>query len=164
MLKPGGRWLNFGSLAFAHGERALCYSLEEVAEIVAASGFAMPDPLERELPYMASPASRHARRETVVAFATPKTGEAELPAAHRAVPDWITRSDLPVPELPHFRSQALSTRVYAFILAMIDGRRTIRDMAAMMEEQRLMPRADAEQALRGFLTRVWEESRLRSEY
>ena len=44
-----------------------------------------------------------------------------------------------MPVLPQFRAQALSTRVYAFLLAMIDGERTIRDMARLMEQQKLMP-------------------------
>lgn len=41
---------------------------------------------------------------------------------------------------------------------MIDGERTIRDMARLMEQQKLMTAADAEPAIRRFLTRVLEQT------
>ena len=49
-------------------------------------------------------------------------------------------------------------------MAMIDGQRTIRDMAALMEQQQLMPRAEAEEAIRGFLTRMLEDAQQRSRF
>ncbi len=55
--------------------------------------------------------------------------------------------------------QATTTQIYAFIMSMIDGRRSLRDMAAVMEERRLMPKAEAEAALRAFLIKMYDESR-----
>jgi hypothetical protein len=69
-----------------------------------------------------------------------------------------------VPLLPQFRAQALSTRVYAFLLAMIDGERTIRDMARLMEQQKLMPADDALPAIRRFLARAFEETNRRPQF
>ncbi|MSQ92081.1 MAG: hypothetical protein EXR87_03995 [Gammaproteobacteria bacterium] len=63
-----------------------------------------------------------------------------------------------MPALPQFRAQSLSTRVYAFLLAMIDGERTIRDMARLMEQQKLMTAVDAEPAIRRFLMRALEQA------
>ena len=62
-----------------------------------------------------------------------------------------------MPVLPQFRAQALATRVYAFLLAMIDGERSIRDMARLMEQQKLMPAEDALPAIRRFLARAHAE-------
>jgi uncharacterized protein YbaR (Trm112 family) len=158
LLAPGGLWINHGSLAFADSAPADALSLEELLDALPAAGFARPEPHEAQMPYLASPASRHARLETVITFGASKEREIEAPAPGRTVPEWLRQIDLPVPALPQFRAQSLSTRVYAFLLAMIDGERTIRDMARLMEQQKLMTAADAEPAIRRFLTRLLEQA------
>ncbi|MBM2853119.1 MAG: hypothetical protein HW417_47 [Steroidobacteraceae bacterium] len=158
LLAPDGLWINHGSLAFADGAPGDALSLEELLDALPAAGFAQTEAREAQLPYLSSPASRHARLETVITFATRKERDIEAPAPGRSVPDWLRQSDLPVPALPQFRAQSLSTRVYAFLLAMIDGERTIRDMARLMEQQKLMTAADAEPAIRRFLMRALEQA------
>lgn len=108
---------------------------------------------------MSSPASRHGRTETVFTFAAVKDSEASAPPRHKALPDWIVLGDKPVPLLPAFQTQALSTRIYAFIMSLIDGRRSIDDMASVLEQQKLMPRKEAVPAIRNFLTRMYDDSR-----
>jgi hypothetical protein len=44
-------------------------------------------------------------------------------------------------------------------MALIDGRRSIQDMARMLVEQRLMSEEEAESAVRRFLIRMSEDSR-----
>ena len=66
------------------------------------------------------------------------------PARHRALPDWIVTGKEPVPLSPAFRTQAMSTQVYAFIMSLIDGKRSIQDMAVVLEKQQLMTRVEAE--------------------
>ncbi|MFZ2508919.1 MAG: hypothetical protein WAW79_10675 [Steroidobacteraceae bacterium] len=164
LLAAGGLWINHGSLAFADRSAADSVSLEELLDSLPAAGFARPEPAENQLPYLASPASRHARLETVITFGARKVSGVESPAPGREWPEWLQRSDLPVPALPQFREQSLSTRVYAFLLAMIDGERTIRDMARLMEQQKLMTAADAEPAIRQFLGRLLEQAEQRPGY
>jgi uncharacterized protein YbaR (Trm112 family) len=154
LLAPGGLWVNHGSLAFADAAPADAPSLEELIERLPASGFSRPQASEAKGPYLSSPASRHARIESVITFCAHKEKDIPSPAPGRELPPWIERADLPVPALPEFRAQALSTRVYAFLLAMIDGERSIRDMARLMEQQKLMPADDALPAIRRFLTRA----------
>ena len=158
LLKPGGRWINFGSLAFDHPERARCYSREETLAIVESAGFAAPTTKEETIPYMCSPASRHGRRETVLAFSAAKTDAVDAPGRHRALPDWIVTGGEPVPALPAFQSQAVTTQIHAYIMSMIDGQRTIPDMAAIMEQQKLMTKEEAIPAIRNFLTRMYDDS------
>lgn len=153
LLQTGGFWVNHGSLAFAESAPADAVSLEELLEQLPAAGFGGALPQETAMPYLASPASRHARRETVITFCARKERDATMPERGRPVPDWLQRSDLPVPALPQFRAQSLSTRVYAFLFAMIDGERTVRDMARLMEQQKLMTAEDAEPSIRRFLAR-----------
>lgn len=157
LLAPGGLWIHHGSLAFSDAAPAESPSLEELLESLPAHGFEPTQAREERQPYLGSPASRHARVEGVVTFATRKARDAAPPAPGRELPEWIRRTDLAVPALPQFRAQALSTRVYAFLLAMIDGERSIRDMARLMEQQKLMPADDAVPAIRRFLARAHQE-------
>jgi hypothetical protein len=75
------------------------------------------------------------------------------------LPEWLVTSDRPVPQLEAFKVQAAATRIHAFLMALIDGRRSVRDMARMLVEQRLIAPEDAEPAVRKFLTRMYEDSR-----
>ena len=87
-----------------------------------------------------------------------KVDEAKQPSRHQALPEWIVAGREPVPALPAFQSQAMSTRIHAFIMSLIDGKRSLKDMAKVMEEQQLMPAKEAEAAIRGFLIKMFEEA------
>lgn len=162
LLKPGGRWINFGSLAFDHPERARRYSPEEVLVIAEECGFGTPQVTQATIPYMCSPASRHGRQETVFTFSARKDNEIDAPARYQALPDWIVTGKEAVPLLQSFRTQAMSTQIYAFIMSLIDGRRSIQDMAKLLEQQKLMTRKEAEPAIRNFLTRMYDDSQRQS--
>jgi hypothetical protein len=47
-------------------------------------------------------------------------------------------------------------------MSLIDGRRSIKDMAKLLEQQKLMSRSEAEPAIRNFLTRMYEDSQRQS--
>jgi hypothetical protein len=158
LLADGGLWIHHGSLAFADAAPADALSLEELVALLPSHGFGAAEVREAPQPYLASPASRHARIESVVTLRVRKERNVTPPPPGRELPDWILRADLPVPVLPAYRSQGLATRVYAFLLAMIDGERTVRDMARLMEQQKLMPADDALPAIRRFLARALEDS------
>lgn len=159
LLKPGGRWLNFGSLSFEQQtDRRRRYSSEEILALVGEAGFGPPEVREATIPYMCSPASRHGRRETVFTFCAEKLRDTTNPSRHKALPDWLVTGREPVPLLPSFQTQAMSTKIYAFIMSLIDGKRSIADMAKVLEHQQLMTRAEAEPAIRNFLTRMYDDS------
>jgi SAM-dependent methyltransferase len=159
LLRPGGCWVNFGSFAFTRGARAQRLSFEELLEAVTRAGFGEPAIGEQSIPYMCSPASRHARMETVVAWCARKEGAATTSPGEGPVPEWLVMSERPVPQLEDFKMQAVVTRVQAYLMALIDGRRSVQDMARILVEQRLMAQQDAEPAVRRFLTRMYEDSR-----
>ena len=162
LLRKEGRWVNFGSLAFAAPQKAACYSPEEVKAIVAESGFSDPYVSQATIPYMCSPASRHGRQERVFTFSAYKERNASKPERHKALPDWIVTGDEPVPASPSFRQQAMTTQIYSFIMSLIDGKRSIKEMAAVLESQKLMSREEAEPAIRSFLTRMYDDSQKQS--
>src|SRR5690606_41161900 len=127
----------FASLTFHDPVRARRYRLAECAEVLIVQVFASPETLERSIPYLASPASRHARREEVVVWRADKARRVKPPPRHEALPDWIVRGNEPVPLTAAFRTQAMTTRIHAFIMSLIDGKRSLKDMARVLAEQQL---------------------------
>ena len=158
LLKDNGRWVNFGSLAFAAPARARRYSPEETKAIVAESGFSDPYVSQATIPYMCSPASRHGRQERVFSFCAYKERDTGSVPRHKALPDWLVTGKEPVPLTQSFRTQAMTTQIYAFIMSLIDGKRSIEDMAKILEQQKLMSRQEAVPAIRTFLTRMHDDS------
>ena len=88
-----------------------------------------------------------------------KRGDVKKVPRYHALPEWLVRGTEPVPLDDAFRNQATATRIHAFLMSMIDGRRSIKDMAKLVVEQRLMTAAEAEPALRSFFTRMYDDSR-----
>ena len=162
LLKKQGRWVNFGSLAFSSQRKARCYSPEEVKAIVAENGFSDPYVSQATIPYMCSPASRHGRQERVLSFAAYKERNAKKPERYKSLPDWLVKGDDPVPATPSFRQQAMTTQIYSFIMSLIDGKRSIKEMAAVLEKQHLMSKEEAEPAIRTFLTKMYDDSQKQS--
>ena len=105
------------------------------------NGFAASRSTEREIPYLCSPASRHGRRERVVALVGAQARDVKKVPRYEALPDWLVRGTDPVPLGESFRIQAMSTRIHAFIMSLIDGRRSVKDIAKLVVEQRLMTAA-----------------------
>jgi len=158
LLKDNGRWVNFGSLAFADPSRARRYSPEETKAIVAESGFSDPYVSQATIPYMCSPASRHGRQERVFSFCAYKERDTGSLPRHKALPDWLVTGKEPVPLTQSFRTQAMTTQIYSFIMSLIDGRRSIEDMAKILEQQKLMTREEAIPAIRSFLMRMHDDA------
>jgi hypothetical protein len=113
---------------------------------------------------MCSPASRHGRQERVFSFCAYKERDAGQVPRHKALPDWLVTGNEPVPLTQSFRTQAMTTQIYAFIMSLIDGKRSIEDMAKILEQQKLMTRKEAVPAIRSFLTRMYDDSQRQQGY
>jgi uncharacterized protein YbaR (Trm112 family)/SAM-dependent methyltransferase len=160
LLAPGGLWVCTGTLFFQQADPEQAYSTEEVQEIVAGAGFESPQLGTSRQPYLASPASRHQRVEEVVTFAVCKQRAAELPL--RPVPPWLADPRHPVPLLPEVADHALALRVRGYVASLVDGRRSLSDIAARLVEERLLPQAEATGIVRDYLLRLHDEAELRT--
>jgi SAM-dependent methyltransferase len=154
LLRPGGRWVNFGSLSFAARRPALRWSGAEVLEIVAASGFEVRATSDTALPYLSSPASRHARVETVALFAADKVRRGPREASPPLPPPWLIDTSLPVPRTDDLELAGTASRIQAILLALFDGSRSIDDVVRVVVEQGLLERTQALAATRGLLDRL----------
>jgi hypothetical protein len=43
-------------------------------------------------------------------------------------------------------------------MSLIDGKRSLKDMAVLLEKQRLMTREEGESAIRSFLTKMYDDA------
>ncbi len=95
-------------------------------------------------------------------FSTEKRAEAEAPAHAQHGPGWLVHTDRPIPLLPEIQGRQLELRVLAYVTSLVDGRRSVGDIARLLVEQRLMSEAEAEPTVRAFLARLHQESRPRA--
>lgn len=162
LLKPQGRWVNFGSLGFNHARATDNLSLEEVLEVVQGAGFAPGEPSRRQIPYMQSPASAHGRVELVTTFAARKQEEAKAVAGKgfSYLPEWLAASDAPVPRLKSFDAFMTINSILLDTVSMIDGKRTLKDLAQVFAQKHGLPIAEAETSIKGFLVRHFEANQL----
>src|SRR5262249_21794483 len=68
LLADGGRWINFGSLSFHDPDPSARFGVDECVAALEDNGFGAVAVEEHDIPYMCSPASRHGRRERIVAW------------------------------------------------------------------------------------------------
>ncbi len=158
LLKPGGRWINFGSLTFGLADPAQHLTTAEVGPLLGANGFAVERERDDPLPYMRSPASRHARMEQVYSFIARRGATAPEPLPLESLPDWARDPRVPVPPSAFLAEQALKQQVYGFVAALIDGQRSTADIAAHLADKRLIALEEALPAVRGFLLQLHEQA------
>ena len=165
LLGDGGRWLNFGSLSFHDADPAARYGLDECRAALEENGFGDVTVEEREIPYLSSPASRHARRERVVSWSARKQRDVKKVPRYHALPEWLVRgTDAGAARATRSAAKPRRRASTRFLMSLIDGRRSIKDMAKLVVEQRLMTAAEAEPAIRSFLIKMHDDSRRGTTY
>jgi hypothetical protein len=130
VLRPGGHWINLGPLRFKE-TISRSYTIEEVWEIVAESGFEL-DAREREdIPYFDSPASGSRRNETVFCFRARKIGEAQPFVASEAdkIAPWIADTSLAIPRTSTVMNLGRTSLFTAGAISLVDGVRSMADVA-----------------------------------
>ena len=158
LLKVGGVWLNTGSLAFFHRNEASCYSEEEVVSLMAANGFEIIATERVKIPYLQSPASAHGRVERAFSFSARKTADAETPKRPQYLPKWLLDPDGVVPDLDEFVVASTNHLFKAQILAAIDGRRTVDEIALLIAKRCGLQRSEAKAAVQRILIDLYESS------
>jgi hypothetical protein len=151
----GGRWLNHGPLVYHpnHTRLAHRYRVDEVLELAGAAGFSVEASSFSPLAYMHSPASAQGRTEwvlTCVATRTASTTTAAAPAG----PTWLHEHHRPVPRLAGLAGYAAPHPMFAAVIALVDGTRSIADIAARMVEKHGLPPDAAVVGVQGCLTQI----------
>ena len=128
-LPIGGIWCNFGSLVFNQNRDAYCYSVDEIELILNANGFELEINQQNETPYLRSPYNAGYRVETVYSWRAVKTADVDTVARHENLPEWIIDINKPVNLTREIQQQAFSYQTYTGILQLVDGKRSIQQIA-----------------------------------
>lgn len=161
-LSVDASWINSGSFAFAenphpsHRAADAPLTVEEVSKVARAQGFADLDVREDEVDYLASPYSRSRRRERLVSWSCVKRQPPRRPPASSGDvrPAWLVDLSRPVPARSDFAYQAEATKIHAYVMALIDGQRSVDDIAAVFDRQQLMPLDEARAAIAEMLAKM----------
>ena len=128
LLAPGGRWINMGPLLYPPSRPpAQRYPPAEVLELVGLGGFDVGQSELREVRYLRSPASGHARLESVLSFAAQKRSWS--PTEQASPPAWAVLRHRPIPA---FDPPATGHPLLDRVAALIDGARSVEDIAQAM--------------------------------
>ncbi len=147
LLAPGGRWINTGPLLYpASRPPAERYPPAEVLQLVGVGGFELEQSGLEEVRYLRSPVSGHARLESLLNFVARKV---PWPAPRDvSPPDWALMRHRPVPRVPQAPTgHALLDRVRG----LIDGQRSVDDIAALLSSGGLPPDVDPRDATTALL-------------
>ncbi|MEO0996415.1 MAG: hypothetical protein AAFX58_02745 [Pseudomonadota bacterium] len=150
-LGVGGVWINTGSLAFFHRDPARRYTPEEALALVEAAGFDVLQVGREPIPYLRSPASAQARHETVFSFVARKRHDVPAPPAHRVLPEWLTDTQQPVPELTGAATDASQHLLQAHVLGAVDGKRSVDEIGRLLAAHHDVSIAAATAAVRRIL-------------
>jgi uncharacterized protein YbaR (Trm112 family) len=153
VLRPGGLWVNLGPLRF-QAVLSRAYSIDEVLEIVASSAFELQSHDRQQLPYFHSPVSGSHRTDLVFRFAARKTGEAAAPEIGETLPPWVANPLTPIPITPALIALGRTSMFTAGVLSMIDGQRSIVDVARDLGAAWGVEPARLQDELRAFLARL----------
>ncbi|MDX9730961.1 MAG: methyltransferase domain-containing protein [Bdellovibrionales bacterium] len=165
VLKPQGVWLNSGSWHFEFRNELENVSLAEACERAPEFGFKSLEFGQIETPYLQSEFDAHRRFETLSQFAwrrdhtpPPQT----LPAIDDRAP-WIIQPTQPVPALPTLMQDAQTHAVKALVLSLVDGARSLHDIAAIVAEENSLSADQALDAVQTFFDRYLSDHRFRGE-
>ena len=153
VLRPGGLWVNLGPLRF-QAVLSRAYTIEEAHEIVAGSAFELLSQDRQELPYFNSPVSGSLRTDLVFRFAARKTGEAAAVDIPDPLPPWVANPMAPIPITPALVALGRTTMFTTGVLSMIDGQRSIVDVARELGGAMGVDPARLHDELRAFLARL----------
>lgn len=157
LLKTGGTWLNTGSLAFFHKEVAWNYSQEEVIGLLKKYGFEVTATSRTQVNYMQSPHSAHGRVEQVFSFCAKKKFDCVTAKPHKYLPEWITNTTLPIPQLDEMVAVSSKFLLQAQVLSAVDGSRSITDIGVLLAKQYGMSEKNACAAVRKILSDNYKE-------
>lgn len=138
LLKPGGRWLNFGPLIYPKDRpyRAR-YTPSELVELIALSGFDVVSSRLDMLEFLRSPSAGFARIEQVMTSLAVKQAGVEGEA-------WLIAPHLPVPRFDGLATYRAPHPLLGYVAAMIDGRASLREITRRVIREHAIPKAVAE--------------------
>jgi ubiquinone/menaquinone biosynthesis C-methylase UbiE len=170
VLKPDGHWVNCGAWFFNFQNEVDNISLAEAEEIGKSLGWIPLSSSLVETPYLQSDQDNHRRFETMTVFTWRKSNKHEAKsssAAENSMPslddrvEWIRNPSLAVPKLAPFTNSGETYATMAWVLAQVDGKRSLNEIAAILVLQSGMEPEQAVDAVQSFFDRYLKDRRFR---
>lgn len=168
VLKPDGHWVNCGAWFFNFQNEVDNISLAEAEEIGKSLGWSPLSSSLVETPYLHSEQDNHRRFETMTVFTWRKSKPLEAKSAAESLRpsiddrvEWIRNPAIVVPKLPPFTSSAETYATMAWVLAQVDGKRNLNEIAAILVQQSGMEPVQALDAVQSFFDRYLKDRRFR---
>jgi len=162
VLKPGGQWLNTGSLNFQFRLKRQNYSYEETLALINSSGFSIETHRQDPIPYLRSEKSGHGRTEVVTSFCARRQQmneqEFETQGAVDSRPVWLRETGQAVPPNEIFQASRLVLEVQSFVLSQIDGKASIETIANSVSAKYGLHIDAAREAVSNFFSQNYEDS------
>lgn len=132
LMKPGGRWVNSGPLLFTrHLPLEQKYQASEIKEFLSLSNFTLESELVTEGDHLDSPLEVRKQHEQLWTFCVRSPEAASLAEFESGeLAPWLIMHHLPVPSYTYVTAQ--EHPLIDAILALIDGRRSINDITAVI--------------------------------
>jgi len=153
VLRPGGLWINVGPLRF-RSVPSRAYSIEETVELAKLAQFEVQSNDRQDIAYLDSPVSGSRRSETVFRFVARKTGEASAVEIPDPLPPWVANTLAPIPVTPALVALGRTSIFTSGVLSMIDGTRSIVDVARALGSAWGVEPTRLHDELRVFLARL----------
>ena len=158
VIKEGGYWINFGPLLFDHRDYSGRYSFEEIKIMAEKNGFVFESHKVESFSYMASPASAYQRADLLHCMVVKKVkNTGKLLTNPRYLPEWITEPSQPVPMSQEIAKSCASHGIYGGILSLVDGKRSIQEIAQYLMTNHGLPQDQAVNTLLGYFTELYEK-------
>ena len=151
LLEKGGYWVNFGPLGYSDRYSTQSYRSEEIKELAEQFGFKLVASKQAILPYMQSPVTQSGRTEPVQCLVFEKCSDHQFRWREHQPPIWITNIDEPIQLTSALQQKLEVAKTQYEILAAVDGKISINELAQMMAEHYQMSEDDAVESLLSFL-------------
>lgn len=146
ILEIGGEWINFGPLGFMHANDSLCYSFQEIKEILNQKGFEVQTEKHRQIPYLKSPISPQSRSEEVIVFRAKKTKDTPV-EKFQYLPPWLLDRDQPIPITPEIKQHQILAKTNADVFFSLNGNISFNQIALLLSQHYQMPLELSQQTL-----------------
>lgn len=146
ILEIGGEWINFGPLGFMHANDSLCYSFQELKEILHKKGFEIQTETTAKVPYLQSPISPQSRTEQVIAFRAKKTSDTSV-EKFQYLPNWLLDRDQPIPLTQEIKQHQILAKTNADVFFSLNGSISFNQIALLLSQHYQMPKELAQQTL-----------------
>lgn len=134
-LRPGGRWINLGPLRYnSHVPISRRFTREEVFDLADRAGFEIVSWHAGAAPTVVSALTERGRIEWVMTFAADKRSAAPQQARDHP-PAWLLFAHLPIPLASGELSIGSDDPLPRLIASLIDGERSLDDVAAVVASQ-----------------------------